>query len=73
MIICRIKIFDDDIDINAVAPTLEETEAKEEELLDDAPTVADIVDDRPEHIKQIEAYRQSEKWKTLQGWLVDLV
>ncbi|XP_071841928.1 uncharacterized protein [Apostichopus japonicus] len=58
-------IVDDDVDIKSLAPSEETVEKVEEELYDDAPTVAGVVDERPEEDQRIEEYRQSNKWKML--------
>lgn len=67
--VSRLRIVDDDIDLAAVAPSVEEADAKEAELLDDAPTIVDIIDDRPAHIKQMEAYNSGSRWKKIQQGL----
>lgn len=58
-------IVDDDVDINTLGPSEETVQKVEEELFDDAPTVAGIVDERPAVEQRIEEYRKSDKWKGL--------
>ena len=36
-----------------------------EESEDEAPTVAEIVDERPEHVRRLEEYRKNQRWKVL--------
>ena len=60
----RPRIIDDDVDFKSLLPdNLENT--LEEDVGDNEPTVADIIDERPDHIKRLEAYRASGKWKTV--------
>jgi len=35
------------------------------ELEDDNPTVAEIIDERPEAVRQLEEYRENKKWKKM--------
>ena len=37
----------------------------QEESEDEAPTVAEVVDERPEHVKRLEEYRKDERWRAL--------
>ncbi|XP_064207739.1 BUD13 homolog [Anguilla rostrata] len=57
------KIVDDDVHwehlINA-----EEKENQEEED-EEAPVVAEVIDERPEEVKRLEEFRNSQKWKRL--------
>ncbi|KAK7131131.1 hypothetical protein R3I94_016309 [Phoxinus phoxinus] len=56
------KIVDDDIDWRQLA--LNEDENKDEDEDDEAPVIADMIDERPDEIKQLEVFRTS-KWKVL--------
>ena len=60
----RSRIVDDDVDFKSLLPeNLANT--LEEDVGDNDPQVADFVDERPEHVKQLEAYRKSGAWKVL--------
>ncbi|KAK3587701.1 hypothetical protein CHS0354_042488 [Potamilus streckersoni] len=56
----RTKIIDDDLDLQSF-PTKNNTVEDEE---DDAPIVAEFVDERPEYVQQMEKYREG-KWKAV--------
>ncbi|XP_052615135.1 BUD13 homolog isoform X2 [Peromyscus californicus insignis] len=56
------RIVDDDVGWAAISTTKLE---KEEEEDGDLPVVAEFVDERPEEVKQMEAFRSSAKWKLL--------
>ncbi|XP_030010808.1 BUD13 homolog [Sphaeramia orbicularis] len=56
-----LKIVDDDIDWKQMVQ--EEKEIEEEE--DEAPVIAEVIDDRPEEVKQLEAFRTSNRWKVI--------
>ncbi|XP_071378065.1 BUD13 homolog [Centroberyx affinis] len=58
----RLKIVDDDIDWKQMM-TKEENEFEEDE--EEAPVIAEVIDDRPEEVKQLEAFRTSNKWKVM--------
>uniref|UniRef100_A0A8C9PXZ4 BUD13 homolog n=1 Tax=Spermophilus dauricus TaxID=99837 RepID=A0A8C9PXZ4_SPEDA len=58
------RIVDDDVSWTAISNTKPE---KEEEDDGDLPVVAEFVDERPEEVKQMEAFRSSAKWKLLGG------
>ncbi|MBZ3876774.1 BUD13-like protein [Sciurus carolinensis] len=58
----RMRIVDDDVSWTAISSTKPE---KEEEDDGDLPVVAEFVDERPEEVKQMEAFRSSAKWKLL--------
>ncbi|XP_037697462.1 BUD13 homolog isoform X2 [Choloepus didactylus] len=57
------RIVDDDVSWTAISTT--KLEKEEEEDDGDMPVVAEFVDERPEEIKQMEAFRSSAKWKLL--------
>uniref|UniRef100_A0A250Y3E7 BUD13 homolog n=1 Tax=Castor canadensis TaxID=51338 RepID=A0A250Y3E7_CASCN len=63
------RIVDDDVGWTAISTTKPE---KEEEDDGDLPVVAEFVDERPEEVKQMEAFRSSTKWKLLGGHNEDL-
>ncbi|XP_062053047.1 BUD13 homolog isoform X2 [Lepus europaeus] len=63
------RIVDDDVSWTAISTTKPE---KEEEDDGDLPVVAEFVDERPEEVKQMEAFRSSAKWKLLGGHDEDL-
>ncbi|KAM4545083.1 BUD13 homolog [Odontesthes bonariensis] len=54
-----LKIVDDDIDWRQMVEEQLEIEEDEEE----APVIAEIIDDRPEEVKQLEAFRTGNRWK----------
>uniref|UniRef100_UPI0037E972F1 BUD13 homolog n=1 Tax=Semicossyphus pulcher TaxID=241346 RepID=UPI0037E972F1 len=56
-----LKIVDDDIDWKQMVKQEEEVEEDEEE----APVIAEVIDERPEEIKQLEAFRTSNRWKVI--------
>ncbi|XP_062950442.1 BUD13 homolog [Cynocephalus volans] len=64
------RIVDDDVSWKAISTTKPEKE--EEENDGDLPVVAEFVDERPEEVKQMEAFRSSAKWKLLGGHNEDL-
>ncbi|KAM5246763.1 BUD13 homolog [Ctenodactylus gundi] len=63
------RIVDDDVSWTAISTTEPE---KEEEDDGDLPVVAEFVDEQPEEVKQMEAFRSSTKWKLLGGYSEDL-
>ncbi|XP_036717673.1 BUD13 homolog isoform X1 [Balaenoptera musculus] len=64
------RIVDDDVSWTSMSTT--KTEKEEEEDDGDLPVVAEFVDERPEEVKQMEAFRSSAKWKLLGGHNEDL-
>ncbi|XP_029304928.1 LOW QUALITY PROTEIN: BUD13 homolog [Cottoperca gobio] len=56
-----LKIVDDDIDWKQLVTEENEIEEDEEE----APVIAEMIDDRPEEVKQLEAFRTSNRWKVI--------
>ncbi|XP_034462260.1 BUD13 homolog [Hippoglossus hippoglossus] len=56
-----LKIVDDDIDWKQMVAEEQEDEEDEEE----APVVAEMIDDRPEEVKQLEAFRTGNRWKVI--------
>ncbi|XP_023371817.1 BUD13 homolog isoform X2 [Otolemur garnettii] len=66
----RMRIVDDDVSWTAISTTKPEKEEEEED--GDLPVVAEFVDERPEEVKQMEAFRSSAKWKLLGGHSEDL-
>ncbi|XP_044079285.1 BUD13 homolog [Siniperca chuatsi] len=56
-----LKIVDDDIDWKQMVKEEEEIEEDEEE----APVIAEVIDERPEEVKQLEAFRTSNRWKVI--------
>ncbi|XP_033758584.1 BUD13 homolog [Pecten maximus] len=65
VIVPRSRIVDDDVDFTTTLPgNLENT--LDEDVGDDDPTVAEVVDERPEHVKRLETYRESDgKWRLM--------
>uniref|UniRef100_A0A8D2DRE7 BUD13 homolog n=1 Tax=Sciurus vulgaris TaxID=55149 RepID=A0A8D2DRE7_SCIVU len=63
------RIVDDDVSWTAISNIKPE---KEEEDDGDLPVVAEFVDERPEEVKQMEAFRSSAKWKLLGGYSEDI-
>ncbi|XP_038190823.1 BUD13 homolog [Arvicola amphibius] len=57
-----LRIVDDDVGWAAISTTKLEREEEED---GDLPVVAELVDERPEEVKQMEAFRSSAKWKLL--------
>ncbi|XP_006833911.1 PREDICTED: BUD13 homolog [Chrysochloris asiatica] len=64
------RIVDDDVSWTTISTT--KLEKEEEEDDGDLPVVAEFVDERPEEVKQMEAFRSSAKWKLLGGHVEDL-
>ncbi|KAM6157667.1 BUD13 homolog [Rhynchocyon petersi] len=64
------RIVDDDVSWTAISTS--KVEKEEEEDDGDLPVVAEFVDERPEEVKQMEAFRSSAKWKLLGGQVDDL-
>ncbi|XP_039185714.1 BUD13 homolog [Crotalus tigris] len=61
----RMRIVDDD-DVSWKSRPAEEGEAEEEEGDEgDRPVVAEFIDERPDEVKWMEAFRASNKWKLL--------
>ncbi|XP_051536291.1 BUD13 homolog isoform X2 [Myxocyprinus asiaticus] len=58
------KIVDDDIDWRQLAAHKEE-ENKDEDEEEEAPVIAEVIDERPDVVKQLEAFRTSNKWKVM--------
>ncbi|XP_029925527.1 BUD13 homolog [Myripristis murdjan] len=58
----RIKIVDDDIDWQQLVAK-EERDVEEED--EEAPVVAEVIDDRPMEVKRLEAFRTSNKWRLM--------
>ncbi|KAM8899859.1 BUD13 homolog [Spinachia spinachia] len=56
-----LKIVDDDIDWKEMV--VEDNESEEDE--EEAPVIAEMIDDRPEEVKQLEAFRTSNRWKVI--------
>ncbi|KAG7516161.1 hypothetical protein JOB18_024321 [Solea senegalensis] len=56
-----LKIVDDDIDWKQMVK--EEQEVEEEE--DEAPVIAEVIDERPDDIQLLEAFRTSNRWKVI--------
>ncbi|XP_068456838.1 BUD13 homolog [Clinocottus analis] len=56
-----LKIVDDDLDWKQMI--IEENEIEEDE--EEAPVIAEIIDDRPDEVKQMEAFRTSNRWKVI--------
>ena len=57
-----VRIIDDDVDLRK-GPN--EGSKPQESDDDDAPTVAEIIDERPKHVQDLEAYRKNKQWKVL--------
>uniref|UniRef100_A0A1A8PRZ9 BUD13 homolog n=1 Tax=Nothobranchius rachovii TaxID=451742 RepID=A0A1A8PRZ9_9TELE len=55
-----LKIVDDDIDWRQMVTEPKEIEEEEEE---EAPVIAEFIDERPEEVKQMEVFRTSNRWK----------
>ena len=62
------KIIDEDVDFISTLPAnLKNSLDEDIELEENNPIVAEFVDERPQHVKEIEEYRTSKRWKTLSG------
>ncbi|XP_062392065.1 BUD13 homolog [Sardina pilchardus] len=61
------KIVDDDVDWRQLDDDNDEEKQKkiEEDEDDEAPVVAEFIDERPEEVRLLEAFRTSNKWRTL--------
>ncbi|KAL4658611.1 hypothetical protein GN956_G3204 [Arapaima gigas] len=59
------KIVDDDIDWKQLVNTEEKENHEEDE--EEAPVVAEFIDERPEEIKRLEEFRTSNKWRVMGG------
>ncbi|KAG8522190.1 BUD13 [Galemys pyrenaicus] len=64
------RIVDDDVSWTSISTTKPEKEEEEDD--GDLPVVAEFVDERPEEVKQMEAFRSSAKWKLLGGHKEDI-
>ncbi|XP_069039190.1 BUD13 homolog [Lepisosteus oculatus] len=58
------RIVDDDVDWKQLIKSEEKDDYEEEE---EAPVVAEVIDERPEEVKRLEEFRNSKRWKTLGG------
>jgi len=58
----RVKILDDDVDFKALLPQ-NINNTLDDDIGDDNPAVAEFVDERPQHVKELERFRQSKQWK----------
>jgi len=58
----RVKIFDDDVDFETLLPE-NINNTLDDDIGDDSPAVAEFVDERPKHVKELERFRQSNQWK----------
>ncbi|KAK0040607.1 BUD13 [Biomphalaria pfeifferi] len=56
----KIKIIDDDVDLKQL-----QAERGGLEDLDEGPVVAEVIDERPKHIQQLEQFRKNDRWKLL--------
>ena len=66
----RSRIVDDDIDLKTLPCNSEDVSAYDN-VEENTPTIADIVDERPKLIQQLEEYK-TEKWKgvTVQSGII---
>ena len=60
-------IHDDDIDVKKLTPNHEDdgSSAVDQLNVDEAPLVADFIDERPVEEVQLEEFRKSKKWKLM--------
>ncbi|MBN3325322.1 BUD13 protein, partial [Atractosteus spatula] len=56
------RIVDDDVDWKQLIKSEEKDDYEEEE---EAPVVAEVIDERPEEVKRLEEFRNTKRWKTL--------
>ena len=56
------RIIDDDIGLKTIGTPAGQESGESE---DEAPTVAAVVDDRPDHVQRMEQYRKDQRWKVL--------
>ncbi|KAG9328313.1 hypothetical protein JZ751_015022 [Albula glossodonta] len=59
------KIVDDDVHWEQLVDTQEKENQEEDD--EEAPVVAEIIDERPEEVKRLEEFRNSQKWRILGG------
>ena len=62
----RFKIVDDDVDVKALIPD-NVGNTLDEDIDADKPTVAEVVDERPEEVQILEKYRNDKRWKVLEN------
>ena len=60
----RSRIVDDDVDFKSLLPG-NLTNTLDEDVGDNDPIVAEVIDERPEHVKQLEKYRSSGQWRVM--------
>ena len=58
------KILDDDVDFKTLLPQ-NINNTLDDDIGDDNPAVAEFVDERPQHVKELERFRQSKQWKLI--------
>ncbi|XP_035699250.1 BUD13 homolog [Branchiostoma floridae] len=59
-----IRIVDDDVDWRAIAPDVND-EPEALDIEEEKPSVAGVIDERPDEEVQLEAFRQSDKWRLM--------
>jgi len=60
----RMKILDDDVNFDSLLPA-NIGNTLDDDIGDDTPAVADFIDERPQHVKDLERFRQSKHWKLI--------
>ncbi|KAK3923826.1 BUD13-like protein [Frankliniella fusca] len=59
-----VKLIDDDVDLSKLEQ-LDESALDLYELNEDAPQIVGIVDERPEEVKALDQYKQTQRWKVI--------
>ncbi|XP_019645393.1 PREDICTED: BUD13 homolog [Branchiostoma belcheri] len=59
-----IRVVDDDVDWRAIAPDVNE-EPEALDIEEEKPSVAGVIDERPDEEVRLEAFRQSNKWRLM--------
>ena len=62
LFIISFKIVDEDLDLSKIGAGNDDAE-------EENPIIAEIIDDRPDSVKQMEVYLSTDKWKKVVGGL----
>ena len=58
-------IIDDDVDVKSCRSDDEDARNLDDDLVQNLPTIADFIDERPTDVIQLEKFRQDGRWKVL--------